>query len=178
MFYNLIGVLHTFQEIIRKIKRKEGGMRAKKQVFFAKGFSLVEVLMAIIILVLLVSTILIAYTNCFILIDTIKNINIATTAAQGMIEEMRTSIFGNIMDNYNGLNFVLNDIPESMGVVSVNNANPEFLEVTVSVCWKQRNRIIGEDTNLNGILDAGEDLNGNGIIDSVAQITTKMVNRK
>jgi len=153
-------------------------MRGKKRFYFVKSFSLAEVLLGTIILILVISTTLITYINCFILIDTIKNINIASTAAQGIIEEMRSSIFDNLMDNYNGLNFVLNDIPESMGTVYINNANPEFLEVTVSVCWRQRNRVIGEDTNLNGSLDVGEDLNNNGIIDSAAQLTTRMVNRK
>ncbi|MDD4182435.1 MAG: hypothetical protein PHT53_01235 [Candidatus Omnitrophica bacterium] len=153
-------------------------MKAKQRVFFVKSFSLAEVLLGIIILVLVISTTLITYINCFILIDTIKNINIATTAAQGIIEEMRSSIFKDLVGNYNGLNFVVNDIPESMGTVYINNDNPEFLEVTVSVCWRQRNRVIGEDTNLNGTLDAGEDFNNNGIIDSPAQLTTRIVNRK
>ncbi len=153
-------------------------MKVKKRIPFVKSFSLAEVLLGIIILIVVISATLITYINCFILIDTIKNINIATTAAQGIIEEMRSGIFKELVNNYNGLNFVVNDIPESMGTVYINNSNQEFLEVTVSVCWKQRNRIIGEDTNLNGSLDAGEDLNNNGIIDSPAQLTTRIVNRK
>ncbi|MFA5008145.1 MAG: hypothetical protein WC546_02870 [Candidatus Omnitrophota bacterium] len=153
-------------------------MKIRKRGLFVKSFSLIEVLVAIIILIIAISSILLTYVNCFILIDTVRNVNAATTAAQGIIEEMRSSVFGDIMANYNGLNFVLNDIPESSGVVYVNNTNSEFLEVTVSVCWRQRNRVVGEDTNLNGTLDAGEDLNGNGIINSPVELTTRMVNRK
>jgi hypothetical protein len=152
-------------------------MEVKKRVIFAKSFTLAEVLLAIALLIVAVSTILVTYLACFVLIDTVKNVNIATSAAQGLIEEIRSTPFTQIVTDYNGLNFTLNDIPESMGVVYVNDANPELLEVTVSVCWKHRNRVIGEDTNLNGVLDAGEDANGNGIIDSPAQLTTRIANR-
>ena len=95
----------------------------------------------------------------------------------GLAEEIRNSTFNDIFDNYNGLNFIVNDIPESMGVVYVNDDNPELLQVTISVCWRQGNRVIGEDTNLNGQLDAGEVDNGNNIIDSPAQIVTIIANR-
>jgi len=52
-----------------------------------------------------------------------------------------------------------------------------LLQATVSVCWRQKNRVIGEDKNLNGALDAGEDANGNKIIDSPVELTTLIVNR-
>ena len=49
----------------------------------------------------------------------------------------------------------------------------QFLLVTVSFSWRESGgRIIGEDLNLNGRLDAGEDKNGNGIIDSVVQFSS------
>jgi len=152
-------------------------MKVKKRVIFAKSFTLAEVLLAIAILIVAVSTILVTYLACFVLIDTVKNINIATSAAQGVIEEIRSTPFTQIVTDYSGLNFVLNDIPESRGVVYVDDTNPELLEVTVSVCWKHRNRVIGEDRNLNGVLDAGEDANGNAIIDSPVELTTRIANR-
>ncbi len=117
------------------------------------------------------------YIACFVLIDTVKNVNIATTAAQGVIEEMRSTPFTQIYDNYNGLVFTLNDIPQSRGIVYVNDTNPELLEATVSICWKHRNRVIGEDSDLDGVLDFGEDTNSNGIIDSPVTLTTKIANR-
>jgi len=46
-----------------------------------------------------------------------------------------------------------------------------LLEVILTVSWKQRDgRIIGEDLNLNGILDAGEDANSNGRLDSPSEL--------
>jgi len=144
---------------------------------FNSGFTLAEILLATGILAFAVCAILSTYISCFVLTATSKNVNIATYAALGMMEEIRSSAFSRITNDYGGLNFILNDMPSSRGVVYVNDTNPELLEVTISVCWRQGNRIIGEDTDLDGILDAGEDANGNGIIDSTVQLVTRIANR-
>lgn len=46
------------------------------------------------------------------------------------------------------------------------------------VCYREKNRIIGEDANLNGVLDAGEDDNENGELDSPAHIETVIVQKE
>ena len=142
-----------------------------------RSFTLVEVLLAAAILASAISAILMTYYSCFVLISTSKNINITTNATMGLAEEIRSSAFNRIVDDYDGLNFIVNDIPQSRGVVYVDDSNPELLQVTISVCWRQGNRVIGEDTNLNGQLDAGEVDNGNHIIDSPVQIVTIIANR-
>lgn len=137
-----------------------------------------EILLATGILVFTFCALLAAYISCFALMTTSKNMNIATNAALGLAEEIRSSTpFSDIVDNYNGLIFAVNQIPLSRGVVYVDDTNPELLEVTISVCWRQGNRAFGEDTNLNGMLDGGEDANANGIIDSTVQIVTLVANR-
>ncbi|MDD4954470.1 MAG: prepilin-type N-terminal cleavage/methylation domain-containing protein [Candidatus Omnitrophica bacterium] len=142
-----------------------------------KSFTIIEVLIALAILIIAISSILVTYLSCFMLIDTDKNINIATNAAQALMEEIRSTPFTEIMNDYNGLNFTINDIPESMGVVYVDDTNPELLQITISACFRHRGRVIGEDSNLNGNLDVGEDVNGNGIIDSPVELTTRIANR-
>lgn len=144
---------------------------------FVTGFSLVEILLAVAILAFALCGILTMYSTCFVLTATSKNINIATNAAQGLIEEIRSSPFTRIISDYNGLNFIVNAIPSSRGVVYVDDTDPDLLELTISACWKQGNRIIGEDTDLDGVLDAGEDANGNGIIDSPVELVTRIANR-
>ena len=144
---------------------------------YNRGFTLVEILLAVAILGFALCGILAMYSTCFVLMATSKNVNIATNAAQGLIEEIRSSPFTRIIGDYNGLNFIVNAIPSSRGVVYVDDTDPDLLELTISVCWKQGNRIIGEDTNLNGVLDAGEDANGNGIIDSPVELVTRIANR-
>lgn len=142
-----------------------------------KGFVLVEVLLATAIAAFAICGILFMYIAAMDLIRTSKNSSIATIAAQGLIEEIRNTPFPDIVTDYNRLRFSVNSIPSSSGIVYVNDTDPEFLLVTTSVCWRQGNRIIGEDTNLNGALDVGEDNNGNGIIDSTVELVTQVANR-
>ncbi len=166
-----------------------------------KGLTISEIMLAVCLLIVVISAILLAYTNCFVLIDSIKNTNIATNAAQSLIEKIRCSPYS-LLTNYQvqiddtiydlnlvsgnlySLNFTVSNLPSNQGVIYVDydydhdgTENPEFLEVTVSICWRQGSRVIGEDSNLNGVLDAGEDKNGNNKIDSPVEFTTRIVNR-
>jgi len=142
-----------------------------------KGFTLPEMLLAAVIALFALCGILLTYITCLDTVKLSKNVSIATSAAQGLIEDIRSTPFPQIITNYDQLIFTVNNIPSSRGIVYVDDTNPELLLVTVSVCWKQGNRIIGEDTNLNGALDAGEDTNGNGIIDSTVELVTQVANR-
>jgi len=142
-----------------------------------RGFVLLEVLLATAIAGFAICGLLLMYVSGMDLIRTSKNASIATSAAQGLIEEIRNTPFPDIVTNYNQLKFSVNNIPSSSGVVYIDDTDPEFLLVTLSVCWRQGNRFVGEDTNLNGELDAGEDANGNGIIDSTVELITQVANR-
>jgi len=149
-----------------------------------KGFVLPEVLLATLIAAFAVCGILLTYIAGIDLIRTSKNASIATSAAQGLIEEIRNTSFTKIAftpaedaDGFKDLTFTVNGIPSSMGRVYVDDTDPEFLLVTVTVCWKQGNRIVGEDLNLNGQVNSGEDVNGNGILDSSVKLVTQVANR-
>ena len=150
-----------------------------------KGFTLVELLVAVAIVAFAVCGILSLYVACFGLTKTSRNMSIATNAAQALMEQIRSSDFNSIVDTYDGMTFTVNSIPNSKGVVYVNDTidavlgtNPDLLKVTISVCWKQGSVVIGEDKNLNGVLNAGEDTAPfNGIIDSPVEIVTQIANR-
>ena len=142
-----------------------------------KGFALPEMLLAAFIASFALCGILLTYITCMDSIRTSKSASIATGAAQGLIEEIRSAPFPQIVTNYDRLGFIVNGITNSRGIVYVDDSDPEFLQVTVSVCWRQANRIIGEDLNLNGALDVGEDTNGNNIIDSTVELVTQVANR-
>jgi len=142
-----------------------------------KGFALPEMLLAALIAAFALCGILLTYIACMDSIKISKNASIATNAALGLVEEIRSTPFPQIIPNYDQLNFTVNGITNSMGVVYIDDTNPEFLVVTVSVCWQQGNRFIGEDLNLNGVLDAGEDANGNNMIDSTVKLVTQVANR-
>jgi len=113
-----------------------------------------------------------------------------------MIEEIRNTPFPQMVDDhqvqiggqfYNltvvsaslyRLNFMVNNMPQNMGVLYINQADPDFITATVEVSWKQGNSVIGEDTNLNGILNSGEDKNGNNLLSSTVELVTRIVNRQ
>jgi len=142
-----------------------------------KGFALPEILLAVLIAAFALCGILLTYIACMDMVKVSKNVSIATSAAQGLIEEIRNTPFPQIVTNYDHLGFIVNGLPANRGIVYVDDTNPELLLVTVSVCWQQGNKVIGEDKNLNGILDPGEDTNGNGIIDSTVELVTQVANR-
>ena len=146
-----------------------------------KGFTLIEVMLAAAFLVIVLSGLLATYISCFELISTSRNLTLAVNAAQGKIEEIRDHSFNQVYSDYHNSTFTVSEMSagSSQGVVYVNNTNPDLLEVIVSVCWRQRaNRIIGEDLDLDGVLDTGEDTSpNNNIIDSPAQIVTLITAR-
>lgn len=145
-----------------------------------RGFTLIEVMIATAILVTVLCGILATYIACFELITTSQNLTLAVNSAQKKIEEIRDYTFSGIFADYNGTTFVVDEIAagNSRGIVYVDNSDSDLLEITISVCWRQRgNRIIGEDLDLDGSLDAGEDSNANGIIDSPAQLITLITQR-
>lgn len=164
------------------------------------GFTIAEVLLAVAILAFALCGILATYLASFNLVSISKNTNIAASAAQGVIEQARATPFTTLADRlqpqirlngnfYNltnvatnrwALTFTVNNMPANMGVVYIdidNATNPKILTATVSVCWRQGNRVLGEDANLNGSLNSGEDANGNGIIDSPMELITQIANR-
>lgn len=145
-----------------------------------KGFTLIEVMIAAAILVTVICGILLIYINSLELISLSRNLTFSVNAAQRKIEEIRDYTFSLIYADYNEQVFTVDEMPpgNSRGVIYVDDANPDLLKVTISVCWRQRaNRIIGEDLDLDGVLDAGEDLNGNNMIDSPAQLVTLITQR-
>ena len=88
------------------------------------------------------------------------------------METIRNEDFGNLVTNYHGVTFTEANF-NGIGVSYVDTSDPDLYQITVSFCFATKNgRVIGEDDDLDGNLDAGEDDNGNGIIDSPVQLVT------
>jgi len=60
-------------------------------------------------------------------------------------------------------------------VVTATGTDP--IQLTVAVCWRHRNRVIGECT-WNGAALAANDADGDGVIDSLAMLSTVMTCRR
>ena len=143
------------------------------------GFTLLELIIGSVILVVAIVGLLAAFGNCFTINEGARNLTIAMNNAQGKIEEIRNLTFDQVAAQ-DGANFEIIELPDndSEGIVEINTNNPNLLTVTITVCWRQKGgRIFGEDTNLNGALDTGEDTNGNNVLDSPAQLVTLIASR-
>jgi len=141
------------------------------------GFTLLELMIAAAILIVALLGLLGVFTGCFGLNETARNLTIAINGAQEKMEEIRNADFGTIT-NYSGP-FNVSGL-DGIGRVDATYVAGSLIDIRVVICWRQgRNRIIGEDINLNGNLDAGEDVNpANGSLDSPAQLVTLITEKE
>jgi type II secretory pathway pseudopilin PulG len=142
-----------------------------------KGMTLVEVLVAAGLFAFCVAGLLLTYMNLFILTDISRDSTLANNALQARLEEAKSISFGNL-DSWAANNNTFNVVDSNFlsagapivigkGNITISSVNdpftgstyPDLKKVRVSISFKSRNRVIGEDKNLNGLLDAGEDDN-------------------
>lgn len=150
-----------------------------------KGFTLLELLVSVVILVLVLVVLLQLYLYWFNLSETAASFFYAASQTQEKLEEIRNRSFydfdsivvdygsggspGNIFNLQQG---------NATGVIYVNNTNPELLEIEiVTSLLANTGRVVGEDADLDGILDAGEDANGNGKFDSPVTLKSFLTKR-
>lgn len=139
------------------------------------GMTLLELMIATAVLIIAITGLLAALTGLFTLNENAGKLTLAMTAAQDKIEEIRNANFDTLFSAYNAAHFDPDGFLPSQAEANIviNDTNPDLLQVCVSVSWMGRsNKIIGEDLNLNGGLDAGEDLNGDLRLSSPAEIVT------
>lgn len=142
-----------------------------------EGFTLPELMVAAMITIIAFLGILYTYARYLELDELSRNTSIALQASQNKLESIKNTDFDQIFATYNNQQFVSTGITNGRGVVWVNDANPKLMIITVTFCWRQsNNRLIGEDTNLNGTLNTGEDANGNGVLDSPVQLIAYIFN--
>lgn len=143
----------------------------------SSGLTLLELMIATSVLVIAISGLLAVFAKFLSLNENARKLSLAIAACQDKMEEIRDSNFDIIYSTYNSAHFDPDGFPaaDAEGNVYINNSNPQLLRLCVSVSWKERsNRIIGEDKNLNGILDSGEDTNTDGRLSSPAETVTLM----
>lgn len=136
------------------------------------GFALAEVMVAAVVMILAFVGIMLTYVRCLELNEMSRNKSLATRAAKSRMEQINNSDFAQLTANYHAVPFFEAGI-NGAGVSYIDATDPELVQVTVTFCWAQRNGlIVGEDADLDGVLDAGEDTNGNGMLDSSVQLVT------
>ena len=145
-----------------------------------KGFTLLELMICCAVTVIALTGLLSTYIACFELDETMRNSNLAISAAQKVLEEIRSTPFLSVYANYNGYSFHVSGMPvnKNLGHVAVANSNPNLLQVDVGVCWSQKgSRIMGECTVAGSGALAFNDTNSNGKLDSPVVFTTLMAQR-
>lgn len=141
------------------------------------GFTLMEVLVASAVFILAFLGILLSYIRCMELSEMSKNSSSAVAAAKSKIEEIKNTAFSQVLTGYNNVAFSPYGV-NGRGISYVTVSNADLLVVTVSVSWQQRNgRVVGEDLDLDGQLDAGEDKNANSLLDSPVELVTYVYNK-
>ena len=137
-----------------------------------KGFSLSELMIATLIFTLTFAGTIIVFFRCIELSEMARNSSAAVNASKSQLASVENTPFANILATFNNTTFTAAGV-NGRGVTYVTSLDADLLRVTIVFCWREKNgRIMGEDTNINGVLNAGEDANGNGVLDSPVEMTT------
>lgn len=143
-----------------------------------KGFTLLEVLITAGILVVVIGGLIRLFIHCSVLSESTGNMALAMADAQTVMEEIRGHDYSLITTDYASGGTPGNTFNVSIGtgmgkgVIYLDSSNADLLQITVVVCWKNNRdeRIVGEDLDLDGTLDAGEDTSGDGQFTSPVKI--------
>ncbi len=139
-----------------------------------QAFTMAELLVASCIFLIAVVGIVYSYLKCMELAEIGRNASLAVQEVRTKMEEIKAANFSTVLATYNNTTFNVNNL-NGKGVIYINNTNPDLLVIKVVFCWKQQGgRLIGEDADLDGVLDAGEDKNANGQLDSYVQVVTNL----
>jgi len=106
-----------------------------------KGFSLIELMVAVVILVIAVLGIFLAFSNSWMGMADARDRTIAINYAQEILEDIKNTSFEKIKNGP----FPIGDIKFSGSIILNPNINPNIKEVTALITWKNRR---GSDKNV------------------------------
>jgi prepilin-type N-terminal cleavage/methylation domain-containing protein len=140
------------------------------------GFSLIELMLSMVILIIIFAGLLYTYIACFELNETARSLTLANNALQAQMESIKEVPFVNL-DALDQDTFTLNGFSanSAIGLIDVwSSPYGDCRYIRLVACWRQRaGRVIGEDINLDGIIqDPPEDIDDDGVIDSPAELIT------
>lgn len=163
--------------MVLSIINKDDPMRIRRTRFNAhKGLTLPELLITTVILLPLFMGTILSFIKCMELSEMARHSSMAVLACKNKMAEIENTAFAQVHSTFNNTTFTAPDL-NGTGVVYIDDSNPDLLEITASFSWRERTgRVVGEDLDLDGQIDAGEDINNNGILDSAVQLASVRVN--
>lgn len=145
------------------------------------GLTLLEICLATLVFIIALIGILLFYLNAQEFNELASSFTIALNEAEKMLEVIKSTQFSEIYATYNNYRFDPEGFSSGLakGVVYIDReaGRDDLLRVNVVVCFRVGRRIVGEDLDLDGVLDSGEDENGNGRLDSPVELTTLVTSR-
>jgi prepilin-type N-terminal cleavage/methylation domain-containing protein len=137
------------------------------------GFTLLELAITAAILGLAACGIFSLLISSATLADSAGNITIMSNVAK---QEFENNIQRANFDTLNTYSRLPPNVPAGTSLVCYVQDHPtvndiKIVRIVVSYRGKS-NRVIGEDQNLNGVLDGGEDRDANGRLSSLCEMTT------
>ena len=104
------------------------------------GLTLIEIALAIIILTVGILSIFSVIIPSMYLDQSSREFDIAKAAAADKLEEIRAYDFDSVYTTYNNSYFSVQELGVPSGItntgyVNINNANPDLLDITVTVTW-------------------------------------------
>ena len=142
----------------------------------SKGLTLPELLIATVILLPIFVGVMLTFIYCMQYSEMASNQTTAILACKNRMTQIENAAYTQVFNTFNNTTFTVNGF-NGMGITYIDNTNPDLLQIITAFCWRERNgRIVGEDRDLDGNLDAGEDVNGNGRLDSRVQLVTLRYN--
>jgi len=143
----------------------------------SSGFSLAELLVAAMIMAVALIALLGGYVTCLELVKLATNTSLALEACQAKMEEIVAEDIDLIKLNFDQIAFDPAGL-NGKGVSYIDDTNPDLIKISIFVSWQQKpDKVIGEDSDLDGQIDGGEDANLNNMLDSPAEVTTFLSRR-
>jgi len=145
------------------------------------GYTLLELIIGIAVFVTVVIAISYAFLRGLALNESARNLNQAMYALQQKTEEIKNFKTQASLEEmrlaYDNQTFQLTNFQTNRASIEILNVAGipigQLYRLSVQVSWQDKaGHIIGEDLNLDGVLNVGEDVNGNGRLDSPAQVFT------
>lgn len=146
------------------------------------GFTLAELMIVVAILATVFTGMIQMFIQTSALANLSGNKTIALSEAQSKIEEIRSHAYDQIVTDYSSGGTPGNIFDLSLlngkGIIYIDNSNAELLVLEVVICWLDKyGRVIGEDTDLDGILDLDEDTNDDFKISSEIKLMSMITRR-